>query len=185
MRRALAAIKPAYLDPFAMMDQTGEVDYAAGEPKGTLWHPHRGFETVTYMIDGVMDHLDSNGGGTITNGDTPWMTARRGSIKPDEDLNGPALAEVYERWVAGEPLRAVAKDMADRGIRAPNGDILDNSRWIVIMDSGFAAGLIRKRKPGVKSKRFDSWDWFPGSHKALIPVGLWEAYKSKRLASLG
>ncbi|NUP03336.1 MAG: pirin family protein, partial [Nonomuraea sp.] len=76
VRRALAAIKPEYLDPFVMMDQMGEVDYAAGEPKGTPWHPHRGFETVTYMIDGVMDHLDSNGGGgTITNGDTQWMTA--------------------------------------------------------------------------------------------------------------
>ncbi|GAA3552013.1 pirin family protein [Nonomuraea rosea] len=81
VRRALAAIKPAYLDPFVMMDQMGEVDYAAGEPKGTPWHPHRGFETVTYMIDGVMDHLDSNGGGgTITNGDTQWMTAGSGIL---------------------------------------------------------------------------------------------------------
>ena len=58
----------------------GEVDYAPGEPKGTPWHPHRGFETVTYMIDGTMDHQDSNGGGgTITNGDTQWMTAGRAS----------------------------------------------------------------------------------------------------------
>ncbi|MEU4573250.1 pirin family protein [Nonomuraea sp. ATR24] len=81
VRRALAAIKPAYLDPFVMMDQMGEVDYAAGEPKGTPWHPHRGFETVTYMIDGVMDHLDSNGGGgSITNGDTQWMTAGAGIL---------------------------------------------------------------------------------------------------------
>ncbi|MER7502806.1 pirin family protein [Nonomuraea pusilla] len=81
VRRALAAIKPEYLDPFVMMDQMGEVDYAAGEPKGTPWHPHRGFETVTYMIDGVMDHLDSNGGGgSITNGDTQWMTAGGGIL---------------------------------------------------------------------------------------------------------
>lgn len=81
VRRALAAIKPAYLDPFVMMDQMGEIDYAAGEPKGTPWHPHRGFETVTYMIDGVMDHLDSHGGGgTITNGDTQWMTAGSGLL---------------------------------------------------------------------------------------------------------
>ncbi|MBB5076613.1 pirin family protein [Nonomuraea endophytica] len=81
VRKALAAIKPQYLDPFVMMDQMGEVDYAAGEPKGTPWHPHRGFETVTYMIDGVMDHLDSNGGGgTITNGDTQWMTAGAGIL---------------------------------------------------------------------------------------------------------
>jgi quercetin 2,3-dioxygenase len=45
------------------MDQMGEVDYAPGEPKGTPWHPHRGFKTVTYMIDGQMQHADSHGGG--------------------------------------------------------------------------------------------------------------------------
>ena len=49
----------AELDPFIHLDQMGEVDYAPGEPKGTPWHPHRGFETVTYMIDGIMDHQDS------------------------------------------------------------------------------------------------------------------------------
>ncbi|GAA3087322.1 recombinase family protein [Streptosporangium carneum] len=106
-------------------------------------------------------------------------------FRPDEELNGPALAEVYERWVAGEKLRAVVRDMAEVGIRAPNDDILDNSRWIMIMDSGFAAGLIRKRKPESKSKRFDNWDWFPGAHNPLISAELWEAYKRKRLASLG
>jgi redox-sensitive bicupin YhaK (pirin superfamily) len=59
----------------------GEVDYAPGEPKGTPWHPHRGFETVTYMIDGVMDHADSHGGGgTISDGDTQWMTAGGGIL---------------------------------------------------------------------------------------------------------
>ena len=42
----------AALDPFIHMDQMGEVEYAPGEPKGTPWHPHRGFETVTYIIDG-------------------------------------------------------------------------------------------------------------------------------------
>ncbi|MEV4066693.1 pirin family protein [Nonomuraea dietziae] len=81
VRKALATIKPSYLDPFVMMDQMGEVDYAPGEPKGTPWHPHRGFETVTYMIDGVMDHTDSHGGGgTITDGDTQWMTAGSGIL---------------------------------------------------------------------------------------------------------
>jgi redox-sensitive bicupin YhaK (pirin superfamily) len=47
------------LDPFIHMDQMGEVEYAPGEPKGTPWHPHRGFETVTYIIDGVFRHQDS------------------------------------------------------------------------------------------------------------------------------
>ena len=69
------------LDPFVHMDQMGEVDYAPGEPKGTPWHPHRGFETVTYMLDGILRHQDSNGGGgLITDGDTQWMTAGRGLI---------------------------------------------------------------------------------------------------------
>src|SRR6266508_276213 len=47
-------------------------------PRGTPWHPHRGFETVTYMIDGIFQHQDSNGGGS--DGDTQWMTAGAGLI---------------------------------------------------------------------------------------------------------
>ncbi|SCF42153.1 Pirin [Micromonospora echinospora] len=76
VRRAFAGVPVSELDPFLHLDQMGEVEYAPGEPKGTAWHPHRGFETVTYIIDGVFDHQDSHGGGgTITNGDTQWMTA--------------------------------------------------------------------------------------------------------------
>ena len=59
VRRAFAGVDQAYLDPFIHMDQMGEVEYAPGEPKGTPWHPHRGFETVTYMIDGTFQHQDS------------------------------------------------------------------------------------------------------------------------------
>ena len=76
VRRAFAGVDLAQLDPFVHMDQMGEVDYGPGEPRGTPWHPHRGFETVTYIIDGTFRHQDSNGGGgLITNGDTQWMTA--------------------------------------------------------------------------------------------------------------
>jgi redox-sensitive bicupin YhaK (pirin superfamily) len=81
VRRAFAGIDLRQLDPFVMMDQMGEVEYAPGEAKGTAWHPHRGFETVTYIIDGVFDHQDSHGGGgSITNGDTQWMTAGSGIL---------------------------------------------------------------------------------------------------------
>ncbi len=81
VRRAFAGVDLRDLDPFIHMDQMGEVEYAPGEPKGTPWHPHRGFETVTYIIDGVFDHHDSHGGGgTITNGDTQWMTAGSGLL---------------------------------------------------------------------------------------------------------
>ena len=81
VRRAFAGVDLADLDPFVHLDQMGEVEYAPGEPKGTPWHPHRGFETVTYMIDGTFEHQDSNGGGgVITNGDTQWMTAGAGIL---------------------------------------------------------------------------------------------------------
>jgi len=81
VRRAFAGVDLRDLDPFIHMDQMGEVDYAPGEPKGTSWHPHRGFETVTYIIDGIFDHQDTHGGGgTITDGDTQWMTAGSGLL---------------------------------------------------------------------------------------------------------
>jgi quercetin 2,3-dioxygenase len=90
VRRAFAGVDLADLDPFIHLDQMGEVEYAPGEPKGTPWHPHRGFETVTYMMDGTFEHQDSNGGGgVITNGDTQWMTAGAGILhieKPPEWL---------------------------------------------------------------------------------------------------
>ena len=81
VHRAFAGVDARQLDPFIHMDQMGEVEYQPGEPKGTPWHPHRGFETVTYMIDGVMDHQDTHGGGgSITDGDTQWMTAGSGLL---------------------------------------------------------------------------------------------------------
>jgi len=90
VHRAFAGVPMSALDPFVHMDQMGEVDYGPGEPRGTAWHPHRGFETVTYMIDGVFEHNDSTGGGgLITNGDTQWMTAGAGILhieRPPEAL---------------------------------------------------------------------------------------------------
>ena len=90
VRRAFHGVDLGMLDPFIHLDQMGEVEYAPGEPKGTPWHPHRGFETVTYIMDGTFEHSDSNGGGgVITNGDTQWMTAGAGILhieKPPESL---------------------------------------------------------------------------------------------------
>jgi redox-sensitive bicupin YhaK (pirin superfamily) len=104
VRRAFAGIDLAALDPFIMMDQMGEVEYAPGEPKGTPWHPHRGFETVTYIIDGTFDHQDSHGGGgTITNGDTQWMTAGSGLLHieapPEWLVQAGGLFHGIQLWV--------------------------------------------------------------------------------------
>jgi redox-sensitive bicupin YhaK (pirin superfamily) len=93
-----------HLDPFIHMDQMGEVEYAAGEPKGTPWHPHRGFETVTYIIDGVFEHRDSHGGGgVITDGDTQWMTAGSGLLHietpPEHLVVSGGLFHGVQLWV--------------------------------------------------------------------------------------
>src|SRR5438270_6781027 len=104
VRRAFAGMSLADLDPFVHMDQMGEVDYAPGEPKGTPWHPHRGFETVTYMIDGTFAHQDSNGGGgLITNGATQWMTAGAGILHietpPEYLVMSGGLFHGFQLWV--------------------------------------------------------------------------------------
>jgi len=75
------ALDQARTDPFLMMDQMGPVTYAPGQALGAPDHPHRGFETVTYLIDGEMEHRDSyGGGGVIRGGDTQWMTAGGGLV---------------------------------------------------------------------------------------------------------
>jgi redox-sensitive bicupin YhaK (pirin superfamily) len=104
VRRAFAGLPDHVIDPFVHMDQMGEVEYAPGEPKGTSWHPHRGFETVTYMIDGEMQHRDSiGGGGLITNGGTQWMTAGSGILHierpPDELVATGGLFHGTQLWV--------------------------------------------------------------------------------------
>ncbi|MGZ4745360.1 MAG: pirin family protein [Oryzihumus sp.] len=104
VRRAFAGVDLRALDPFVHLDQMGEVDYAPGEPKGTAWHPHRGFETVTYMIDGQMAHQDSNGGGgLISNGDTQWMTAGAGILHietpPEQLVASGGLFHGFQLWV--------------------------------------------------------------------------------------
>ena len=104
VRRAFAGVDLTEIDPFIHMDQMGEVLYAPGEPKGTPWHPHRGFETVTYIIDGTFIHQDSHGGGgVITDGDTQWMTAGSGLLHieapPEELVVSGGLFHGFQLWV--------------------------------------------------------------------------------------
>ena len=104
VRRAFAGASPSELDPFVHMDQMGQVNYAPGEPKGTAWHPHRGFETVTYIIDGRFQHQDSTGGGgLIADGATQWMTAGAGilhiEVPPEELVVSGGLFHGIQLWV--------------------------------------------------------------------------------------
>jgi redox-sensitive bicupin YhaK (pirin superfamily) len=104
VRRATAGIHLSAADPFLMLDHMGAVEYAPGEAKGAPDHPHRGFETVTYMLDGKIRHRDSHGGGgVITDGATQWMTAGAGVVHsemPTEDLlEGGGLFHGIQLWV--------------------------------------------------------------------------------------
>lgn len=104
VRRAFAGISAADLDPFIHMDQMGAVEYAPGEPKGTPWHPHRGFETFTYLIDGQFIHQDSHGGGgTILDGGTQYMTAGDGILHietpPEHLVESGGLFHGLQLWI--------------------------------------------------------------------------------------
>ena len=138
VRRAFQGVDLSELDPFIHMDQMGEVEYAPGEPKGTSWHPHRGFETVTYIIDGTFEHADSNGGGgVITNGDTQWMTAGGGILhieRPPEALVASGgLFHGIQLWVN---LPRAQKLVAPR-----YQDLRGNG--VALLDSADAGSLIR------------------------------------------
>ncbi len=104
VRRAFAGVDLATLDPFIHMDQMGEIEYGPYEPRGTDWHPHRGFETVTYIIDGTFVHQDSHGGGgVISDGATQWMTAGGGILHietpPEELVVSGGLFHGIQLWV--------------------------------------------------------------------------------------
>lgn len=104
VRRATAGIDLQLADPFLLLDHLGAVEYAPGEAKGAPDHPHRGFETVTYMLDGRIRHRDSfGGGGVISDGATQWMTAGSGLVHsemPTEDLlEGGGLFHGVQLWV--------------------------------------------------------------------------------------
>jgi redox-sensitive bicupin YhaK (pirin superfamily) len=81
VRRPFPTGKLRHADPFLLLDEMGPVDYAPGEAIGAPDHPHRGFETVTYVLDGEMEHEDSAGHkGKLTSGDVQWMTAGSGIV---------------------------------------------------------------------------------------------------------
>jgi redox-sensitive bicupin YhaK (pirin superfamily) len=81
VRRAFPTAQLMQLDPFLLLDEFGPVDYRPGEAKGAPDHPHRGFETVTYLLDGEFEHRDSFGGrGALAAGDLQWMTAGSGLV---------------------------------------------------------------------------------------------------------
>ena len=129
INRVLTGPLQRRLDPFLMLDAFGSDkpgDYIAGFPE----HPHRGFETITYMLAGRMRHRDSAGHeGLVTDGGVQWMTAGRGVIHsemPEQNeglmegfqlwLNLPASAKMIEPWYRDIPLEEVPRFTLDDGV---------------------------------------------------------------------
>jgi redox-sensitive bicupin YhaK (pirin superfamily) len=93
-----------YFDPFLLLDEMGPSDLGPGEAKGAPDHPHRGFETVTYLLSGAMQHKDSQGNaGKLTPGDVQWMTAGSGVVH--SEMPEPSFQETggrmhgFQLWV--------------------------------------------------------------------------------------
>lgn len=81
VRRPMPSMSLSVADPFLLIDEMGPVDYGPGEAVGAPDHPHRGFETVTYVLSGEFEHEDSAGHrGVLRPGDVQWMTAGAGII---------------------------------------------------------------------------------------------------------
>src|SRR5919106_2645723 len=81
VRRPFPKASFSDFDPFLLLDEMGPMNVAPGQAKGAPDHPHRGFETVTYMLSGDMDHRDSRGhAGRLRAGDVQWMTAGAGVV---------------------------------------------------------------------------------------------------------
>jgi redox-sensitive bicupin YhaK (pirin superfamily) len=99
LKRAFADNLAHRLDPFLLLDDfhsSDPRDYIAGFP----WHPHRGIETVTYMISGSVDHGDSMGNrGTIASGDVQWMTAGGGIVHQEMPQDYSGFFQGFQLWV--------------------------------------------------------------------------------------
>ena len=99
LKRSIATPTLDHLDPFFLFDHFGSEnpdDYVAGFPM----HPHRGIETITYMLDGSVTHRDSIGNsGTIHTGDVQWMTAGRGIMHEEMPHAGPKRLDGFQVWV--------------------------------------------------------------------------------------
>src|SRR5262245_17843551 len=156
------------VDPFLLLDEMGPADYGPGEAKGAPDHPHRGFETVTYMLEGQFEHEDSAGHrGTIAAGDVQWMTAGGGVVHsemPAADIrrHGGRI-HGFQVWVN---LPARDKMMAPRyqevpAARIPQATTPDGRAHVRVI-AGEALGVravIDTRTPIV----YQDWSLSPGA----------------------
>jgi redox-sensitive bicupin YhaK (pirin superfamily) len=146
VRRPLPTPGLTLADPFLLIDEMGPIDYGPGEAIGAPDHPHRGFETVTYVLEGEMEHEDSAGHrGTLGPGDVQWMTAGAGIIHSEMPTarvrEGGGRAHGFQIWVN---LPARLKMMQPRYQELPASKLpraqTEDGRARVILIAGEALG---------------------------------------------
>jgi redox-sensitive bicupin YhaK (pirin superfamily) len=128
----------SYVDPFLLVDEMGPAQYAPGEAIGAPDHPHRGFETVTYMIDGAMQHEDSHGHrGEIRGGDVQWMTAGAGVIH--SEMPAPDIVERggrmhgFQIWVNLPKEQKMAQPRYQEYASAQLPEYRQDGRWVRVI----------------------------------------------------
>ncbi|MEU5810394.1 pirin family protein [Streptomyces sp. NPDC047718] len=146
VRRSFPTPQIPQLDPFLLLDQIGPVDLGPGEPKGAPEHPHRGFETVAYVLEGDIEYADSTGNrGVVLPGGVQWLTAGAGVVHSEEPTDAfraaGGLQHNLQLWVN---LPAARKGLRPRTQNRDAGGIpvvrrLDGSWFKVI--AGTALGV--------------------------------------------
>ena len=149
LRRSIGSAPAIRLDPFLLLDEFGTdrpEDYIAGFPP----HPHRGFETVTYMLDGHMRHEDHMGNvGELTEGGVQWMTAGRGVIHSEMPQQEEGRMRGFQLWInlpAVEKMKPAGyKDIpaADIPVEAIDGGKVKVIAGKLVTDTGEIAGPIQ------------------------------------------
>lgn len=174
VRRPLPTQGLELVDPFLLVDEMGPTHFGPGEAVGAPDHPHRGFETVTYLLEGAVEHRDSAGhGGRLGPGDVQWMTAGAGVVHrempPADILESGGPAHGFQIWVNLPAKDKMSRPRYQEVARAeiPVAESADGKARAVVI-AGEALGVsarIDTRTPIV----FQHWTLAPGA-RVDVPV---------------
>ena len=154
VRRPFPKAAFSEFDPFLLLDEMGPMEVAPGEAKGAPDHPHRGFETVTYLLSGEMEHKDSRGhAGRLTAGDVQWMTAGAGVIHSEmpsrEFARAGGRMHGFQLWVN---LPARDKMMNPRYQEIPNSQIPKATSTDGLVQVSVIAGEAMGEKAAIETR---------------------------------
>ena len=146
VRRPFPTFELDHFGPFLLLDEMGPADNAPGEAKGAPDHPHRGFETVTYMLDGELEHKDSVGNkGLIKPGDVQWMTAGAGIVH--SEMPSPTIMEHggrthgFQLWV-NLPANAKMRRPRYQELTRDDFPVVEVEGGRIVVVSGNVAGAV-------------------------------------------